>query len=158
MSEGYHPASDFLKAVAADEVPLVGSDFASANLHRLIEMTRDEDRSNRDWATLLLSQQEIDTPDVREALIFAADDEDIDVRAEALLGLAQRDKAIALPFAVIALSAESASMPVFEAAALIADQSLVELLRPWIEPSDNKFLDELAREALAACEAGTMTR
>jgi hypothetical protein len=153
MSERYHPASDFLKAIAADEVALVGSDFALANLRRLIEMTRDEDRSNRDWATLLLSQQEIDTPDVREALLFAAHDEDMDVRAEALLGLAQRDKAIALPFAVIALSAERASMSVFEAAALIADRSLVELLRPWTEPSDDKYLDELAREALAACEA-----
>ena len=155
MSDEYHPASGFLKAVAADEVPLVFSDFATANLRRLIEMSRDEDRSYRDSATLFLSQQEIDTPDVREALLLAAHDEDMDVRAEALLGLAQRDKAIALPFAIIALSAERASMPVFEAAALTADQSLTELLRPWTEPPDDKYLDELAREALAACEAGT---
>jgi hypothetical protein len=154
MSEGYHPPSDFLKAIAAEEVSLIGSEYANANLRRLIAMTREGNRSNRDWATLLLSQQEIDTPEVREALVSAADDEDLAVRAEALLGLAQRDKEIALPFAVTALSADQVCMPVFEAAALIADPSLVSLLRPWIEPSDDEYLDKLARDALIACEAG----
>jgi HEAT repeat protein len=136
-------------------VPLIGSDFAHANLRRLIEMTRDEDRSNRDWATLLLSQQDIDTQEVREALVLAANDEDAAVRAEALLGLAQRDRAMALPFAITALSADQVCMPVFEAAALIADPALVGHLQPWIEPSDDEYLDKLAREALAACEAGS---
>lgn len=154
MSEPYHPASDFLKAIVADEVPLAGSPFAEANLRRLIEMTRDDDLSNRDWATMLLSQQDIDTPELREALLVAARDEDADVRAEALLGLAQRDRAIALPLAVQALSAESASLPVFEAAALIADPLLVDLLLPWTEPSDHPYLDKLAQEALAACRSG----
>jgi hypothetical protein len=155
MSEGYHPTSDFLKAVAAEEVPLVGGGFAAANLRRLIDMTKDEDRSNRDWATLLLSQQDIDTSEVREALLLAAIDEDEAVRSEALLGLAQRDRLVALPFAVTALSANIAYMAVFEAAALIADPSLVDLLRPWTEPSDDVFFDELARKAMAACEAGS---
>lgn len=154
MTELYRPASDFLEAVAADEVPLFGSDFAAANFQRLIAMTRDEDRSNRDWATLLLSQQDVDTPEVREALTIAACDEDDVVRAEALLGLAQRDRELALPFVITALSGERACMPVFEAAALIADPSLVELLRPWAQSSDDDFLDKLAREALAACESG----
>lgn len=155
MTEGYHPATDFLKAIAAEDVPLLGNEFAEVNLHRLMKMTRDKDRSNRDWATLLLSQQEIDTPEVREALVIAAQDEDAAVRAEALLGLAQRDRAIALPFAVTALSADQVCMPVFEAAALIADPSLVRLLRLWIEPSDDEYLDKLARNALLACEAGS---
>lgn len=154
MEELYRPASDFLASVAADEVPLFGSEFADANLQRLIAMTRHEDRSNRDWATFLLSQQELDTPQVRQALVLAANDDDYDVRAEALFGLAQRDRALALPFAKAALMNDQASMPVFEAAAFIADPTLVELLRPWTHSSDNGFLDQLAREAFAACENG----
>ncbi|MGX7925445.1 HEAT repeat domain-containing protein [Tsuneonella sp. HG094] len=154
MAELYRPTSDFLEAVAAEEVPLFGSSFADANFQRLIAMTRDDDRTNRDWATLLLSQQEVDTPQVRDALIAAAQDEDDSVRAEALLGLAQRNPALALPFARIALMSDHVTMPVFEAVTLIADPSLVELLRPWTEPSEDDFLDNLAREALAACEQG----
>jgi HEAT repeat protein len=155
MSERYEPASDFLKAVAADEVPLSGSEFAEANFHRLVEMTRDENRSNRDWATLLLSQQEIDTPEVRKALLAAACDEDEVVRAEAVLGLAQRDKSAALPFVIVALSGEQACMAVFEAAALIADPSLADFLRPWTESAEDDFLDRLAHDALIACENGS---
>lgn len=154
MSEAYHPASKFLRAVAAEEVPLSGTDQAEANFRRLIKMTRDEDRSNRDWATLLLSQHDNDTPRVRQALLDAARDEDASVRAEAMLGLAQRDKALALPFVIGALQAEEASMPVFEAAALIADPVLIDLLRPWTAPSDNEFLDQLACDALASCLQG----
>ena len=154
MTEPYRPESDFLEAVATEQVPLFGSDFADANFRRLIEMTRDQDRSNRDWATLLLSQQDIDTPQVRDALVIAAQDEDDVVRAEALLGLAQRDRSLALPFARIALMGDQACMAVFEAAAIIGDPSLVDLLRPWTQPSEDAFLDQLAREALDACEKG----
>ncbi len=117
-------------------------------------MTRDQDLSNRDWATLLLAQQDIDTPEVREALLIAAHDEHGEVRAEALSGLAQRDKALALPLVIAELSGERACMPLFEAAETIADPSLVPYLTPWTEPSDNAFLDNLALEALAACKNG----
>ena len=154
MTDLYRPESEFLQAVAAEEVPLFGSDFADVNLQRLIAMTRDDDRSNRDWATLLLSQQHIDTPQVREALIVAAQDVDDAVRAEALLGLAQRDRTIALPFARIELMSEYACTPVFEAVALIADQSLVALLQRWIHPSGDDLFDRLTRNALDACERG----
>lgn len=148
------PPSDFLKAVIDENVPLVGSDYASANLRRLIEMTRDEDVANRDWATLLLSQQDLDTPEVREALLHAAEDENDAVRAEAILGLAQRDKAVALPLLQKELSRKSVAMPIFEAAALVADSSLVEDLREFAAPSGDDFLDRWALDALKACETG----
>lgn len=65
--ERYQPPSDFLRGIVADNVPLSGSEFGEANLRLLIEMMRDEDRANRDWATFLLAQQEeIDTPEVRQ--------------------------------------------------------------------------------------------
>ena len=154
MTERYEPASDFLKAVVAEQVPLSGSGFADANMRQLIALMRDADVSNRDWATMLLASQEADTPEIREALLSATNDENDVVRAEALVGIAQRDRALALPLVIKALSGELASMPVFEAAALVADPALVEVLRPWTEPSENEWLDQLAREALAVCEKG----
>ena len=155
MADHYEPASNFLRAVVNEEVPLSGSAFADANMRQLIAMTRDDDLSNRDWATMLLAMEEADTPEIRAALLSAAEDENELVRAEALVGIAQRDRALALPLAVKALSSGLAIMAVFEAAALIADPSLVDLLRPWTKPSDDEWLDQPARDALAACEVGT---
>lgn len=154
MLERYEPPSDFLKAVIAEEVPLTGSRFAQANLCRLIELTRDPDRANRDWATLLLSQEGGDAPDVWAALLRAASDEDEVVRAEAALGLASRDPEVALPFVQAGLRAEAVVIPMLEAAALCAHPSLVADLRVWAKPSDGSFADALAAEALAACERG----
>lgn len=152
MAESYLPPSDFLKALIDDDAPLVGGDQADANLARLIEMTGDKDPANRDWATLLLAQQDIDTPTVRAALLSAAEDEHEYVRAEAILGLAQREKALALPLLRRELRGERVAMPLFEAAAIVADPSLADDLRDFANPSDDGFLDELAIRALAACE------
>ena len=154
MTERYEPASDFLKAVIAEEVPLSGSAYADANMQQLIALTRDEDLSNRDWATMLLSSEEADTPAIRKALLSAANDENDVVSAEALVGIARRDRRAAVPLLQVVLSGERVSMPVFEAAALVAHPALVEVLRQWIKPSENEWLDRLAREALTACESG----
>lgn len=154
MADRYVPPSEFLQAVIDEEAPIGdGSAWGEANLRQLIAMTQDEDRANRDWATMLLAQQDIDTDEVRTALVRAAGDEDENVRAEAILGLAQRDRDLALPFLREVLSGQVASMPIFEAAALVADPSLVDDLRCFAQPSDNSFLDGYALEALAACEA-----
>ncbi len=154
MSEDYYPASDFLNQVISGDVTLVGSAFAEDNLRRLIAMTRDDDPTNRDWATMLLSQQEIDTAEVREALLNAIADHEEIVRAEALLGLAQRDTKLALPYAIMALCSDCVSVPVFEAVALIADATLAEHVRPWTEASGDDWIDRLAREAMEACISG----
>jgi HEAT repeat protein len=157
MCELYEPASEFLRAVCAGEVRLSGGAFALANLRRLIKMTRDEDRSNREWATFLLTQQEIDTPAVRDALIRGAADDDFVVRAEAVLDLAKRDPALALPRVQEALRTGSVAVPMLEAAALCADRSLVRDLRRWAEPSNEPLLDKLASDALAACQKNRST-
>lgn len=155
MADRYEPSSDFLKAVAADEVPLSGSEMAAANLHLLIAMTRDADPSNRDWATLLLAQEEIDTPPVQDALLHVAENaaEDAVVRVQAIWGLARRDPAIALPFVQAALRGESVDELMLETALLCAHPSLIADLRIWAEPSEDPDMDELAAQALAACEA-----
>lgn len=155
MSDRYEPTSDFLKAIIAEEVPLSGSPIADKNMQKLIALGSDDDRSNRDWATILLAQEEADTPEIRAALLKAAHDEYDVVRAEALLGIAKRDPQMAFPLAVVALSADQASMAVFEAAKIIADPRLIDSLRPWTEPSDNAWLDQLAMDAMKACESKT---
>jgi HEAT repeat protein len=152
MLERYEPPSEFLKSVIAEQVPLTDGPFAAANLERLIELTRDPDRANRDWAVLLLSQEGGDTSAVRDALYRAASDADDCVRGEAILGLASLDPITALPFVQAELSRESVTIPALEAASICADPSLIFDLKVWAEPSDQPYADKLAAEALAACE------
>jgi hypothetical protein len=154
MSERYEPPSEFLKAIVANEVPIGTAGFAAENLNRLIKMTCDQDPANRDWATMLLSQQDIDTEAVRSALLRAVRDDYDAVRAEALLGLAMRDPKLALPYAQDALEADSVSMPIFEAVEIIADPVLIPALQPWLEVSENDHIDDWARLAMQACVRG----
>ena len=65
MNEDYEPASDFLKRVATGAVPLTGSFFAEVNLRMLVDLASDSNLSNRDWATFLLAQANVDTVEVR---------------------------------------------------------------------------------------------
>lgn len=150
----YEPASDFLKAVIDDDAPLSGSIFGDANLHLLVAMTGDRDRTNRDWATFLLARHDADDHAIRQALLRAASDEDDAIRDEAILGLARRDRDLALPWIKQALAAECASYIVFEAAAYAADPTLVDDLRPFAHPSGDQHFDSMVAEALLACESG----
>ncbi|WP_231635895.1 HEAT repeat domain-containing protein [Novosphingobium sp. ST904] len=152
MIERYEPPSEFLKSVIAEQVPLADGPFAAANLERLIELTRDPDRANRDWAVLLLSQEGRGTSAVRDALFLAASDPDDCVRGEAILGLAGLDPITALPFLQAELRRESITIPALAAASICADPSLIPDLKVWAEPSDQPYADKLAAEALAACE------
>jgi HEAT repeat protein len=148
----YEPPSDFLKFLIEDDASLSGDD-AETNLRRLISLTGDEHPANRDWATLILAQQDTDTAEVRQALLTAAEDENEHVRAEAILGLAQRDKASALPLLQRELRGDHVALPLFEAAALVADASLIDDLRAFANPSGDVFMNALAAKALQACEA-----
>lgn len=153
MEERYTPPSDFLQAVINEEVPFGEHDFGEKNLARLITMTQDPDLANRDWATLLLSQLGIDRLDVREALINAATDESPAVRAEAILGLAQLDRSVALPLVKKELKGELVNMPLLEAATIVADAALIEDLEAFTAPSDNKILDQMVADAINACRS-----
>ena len=154
MSDRRVPASAFLKAVVADDLPLSTEADGAANLDQLIALTRDQDRSNRDWATFLLASEDVDNAAVRQALLAAALDEDATIRAEAIFGLARRDRALALPFDRKALDDNIVAFPIFEAAALIAEPSLVDGLSGFTGPSDEPYLDQCATGARIACESG----
>lgn len=153
MEEPYLPPSDFLRAIINEEVLFDQGAFGESNLIRLIAMTRDLDVANRDWATLLLSQLNLDRPEVRDALFEASSDTNLNVRAEAILGLAQLDPATALPFVKNELKGDRVTMPLLEAVILTADPSLIPDLQAFSEPSDNEFLDELVADAITACSA-----
>lgn len=151
MLDPYLPQSDFLLSVIDQKVQFGEGDLGDANLNHLLTLTRDPNAANRDWATLLLAQLQLDRADVREALIVAASDPEMSVRAEAVLGLAMINKSLALPFVRQELSGPSVSMPLLEAASIVADSSLVEDLEAFAVPSDNPLFDDLVIAALRAC-------
>jgi HEAT repeat protein len=65
----------------------------------LIELSMDEDEDVRNWATFGLgSQIEIDTPEIRDPLFNRLDEDDPEIRGEALIGLALRkDERVLIP-------------------------------------------------------------
>ncbi|MEP1422243.1 MAG: lyase [Erythrobacter sp.] len=134
---------------------MTGSEFAEKNVQRLIEFTRDKDTSNRDWATLFLVElagyDGLVRPDILAALLTAAEDVDQNVRSEAILGLAKLKHEKALSLVGLELKKVNASMPIFEAAELLADPTLVNDLEDFQIESDEPFVDEAARRALEAC-------
>ena len=153
MEEPYLPPSDFLRAIINEEVLFDQGAFGESNLIRLIAMTRDLDVANRDWATMLLSQLNLDRPEVRDVLLEASSDTNLNVRAEAILGLAQLDPAAALPLVKHELEGDMVTMPLLEAAILTAHPSLIHDLQALSEPSDDEFLDKLVADAIIACRA-----
>jgi len=148
MQKGYAPASAFLRELIGDGQRAV----SESDIVQLVALMLDADEANRDWATFLLAQLEFDTPAIREALRHATNDESNNVRAEAVWGLARRDPQLALPFVQEGLRAQSVQIPMLEAAELCAHPSLIEDLRVWAEPSEASYLEEVAADALAACE------
>lgn len=154
MAERYLPASEFLNCVLADEITLDASILERANLRTLLQMVDDPDRSNRDWATFLIAGLPFDSPEIREALLQAANDADIDTRDEAIVGLARRDRATAIE-RLKPLLTEEIGVVLLEAATILGDSSLLPALKEiegWDGGGDG--VRDQWRRALAACEAG----
>jgi len=129
MSKYYQPTSDFLVMVANGEVPLTGSEFADANLRRLLAYTRDSDVSNRDWATFLLAHADVDGVEVTGTLHRCLEDESQVVQEEAMVGLARRHDLTALPQLHDWLRQGALSRMILEAAAEFGDPVLCQSLK-----------------------------
>jgi ADP-ribosyl-[dinitrogen reductase] hydrolase len=123
-----HPHEDVRWGVA---VGLLGQDDDRA-IETLIELSTDEDENVRDWATFGLGSilEEVDTPELREALVARLTDPHDDTRAEAVVGLAMRKDVRAL-FPLIKelenMGANAGDM-FFEAAAALGDSRLCPVL------------------------------
>lgn len=126
-------------------------------INTLIELSCDTDRDVRDYATFGLgSLIHLDTLEIREALLARVNDEDPEVRGEALLGLAYRgDKRVIDPLRR-ELSGEFYGIWAVEAAELMADPSLHPLIQSlWgrLDPAEKRksWFASQFQDALTAC-------
>lgn len=125
-----------VRAALAIALPQLAEQYDATEPHQIyidtaITLSRDTDGHVRDWACFALGQQwEVDTTEVREALAARLDDPDADARCEALLGLARRHDARALPRVQQALSRPDGSLHRLElvAAGVLSDPVLHPLV------------------------------
>ena len=158
MNEPYLPKSDFIWMAAEGDVPLSGSPEGNANLALLIAFTKDDDVSNRDWATMILAMHKINTSEVRDALIAATDDVEPCIRGEALEGLVDRDRDLALPLLARELARDECGYATFKAAHTLAHPSLLGLLENWTNRGGAPWIDDTIQDAISACRAATIGR
>jgi len=123
-----HASEDVRHGVAFG---LLGHRDAHA-VEALIELSGDDDSDVRDWATFGLGAilEDVDTPQLRDALFARLDDPDDDTRGEALSGLSRRKDARVLAPLMRELedAAGDAGPLLFEAAAELADPRLCPVL------------------------------
>jgi len=105
----------------------------------LILLSSDRDPDVRNWATFGLGTlSELDSPDIRKALVARLSDADHEVRGEATLGLAARGDIRAVPAILKELKQDDVSVLAIEAAAKLQDKSFLAGLEALLEahPSD----------------------
>jgi HEAT repeat protein len=124
VSLAEHPDSD-VRLQAAQALPFMPPE--EVVIRALIRLTADQDSPVRNWATFGLgSQAEADTPAVREALWARVGDEEEDVHAEAVFGLARRRDPRSTALIVELLEAEQGIYSWgLEAAACLRDPALL---------------------------------
>lgn len=76
-----------------------------AAIAAMIELSSDPDRGTRNWAAFGLGQIDLNTVELREALLLRLSDEEEEIRGEALAGLALRCDPRALPGLLLELEA-----------------------------------------------------
>jgi len=146
-----HPNPDVRQAVVSG---LTCQDDPSA-IRGLIELAKDQVPDVRNWAAFGLgSMIDIDSPEIREALVPLLDDVDVEIRGEALIGLAKRHVPRVLPALIRELSGKFNGDWCLEAAELLGDPVLLPLLvrlrasAPTVYAA--RFSDNFDR-AIAAC-------
>lgn len=149
-----HPNEDLRYAV----VHGLGWRREESAISALTELMDDCDADVRNWATFYVGQMDdMDSPEIREALLHRTDDEEPEVRGEALRGLAQRgDRRVIEPLIrelrAIAEAEESYWDLALEAAMEMGDTRLYpELVALMEECEGNEWFDK----AFAACRIPT---
>jgi HEAT repeat protein len=116
----------------------------------LIQLSRDPDGDVRDWATFGLGTRiDVDTSEVRAALLARTDDYHDDTRKEALAGLARRGDHAVLPALLRELKSGCVGKLAVEAARDLGAPELssaLQALTSWWDV-DNVLL----QEAIASC-------
>ena len=110
-----HPDRDVRLAVS---VALGSFPNDPQSIGGLLTLTSDPDAEVRDWAVFGLGVQgDVDSPKIREALFRCLNDANVDVREEALVGLAKRHDQRVLPILRALLGEPLTKVRVTEAAA-----------------------------------------
>jgi HEAT repeat protein len=112
-------------------------------LQALIQLSRDPDATVREWATFTLGSQarEVDTPELRDALVDRLHESHVKIRGEALLGLALRKDARVLEPLRRVLEGPTVTTLDVEAAQALEDVSLLPLLLAHREAFDEEDED-----------------
>jgi HEAT repeat protein len=145
-----HQNPDVRHAVAFS---LLGLETAVA-VNTLLNLSRDDDAHVRDWATFGLGTQiDLDTPQIRDALLARATDSDEGTRAEALAGLVRfRDPRVVQ---LLGRALESDGVGWLEVAAA-RDLGSSELVAPLVKLRAWWDVDrDLLESAISQCETNT---
>ena len=127
-----HPSVDIRRHVALAIAGPAGDPPDPRAVDVVIALMRDPDDFVRDWATFVLGTQfSTDGATIRRALWGCLDDEDPDVRGEALVGLARRHAPNVVDSVARELEADSCGRLVFEAAGFLKDEHLLDALALW---------------------------
>ena len=128
-----------------------------ASVVTLIDLSFDPDTQVRNWATFGLAQQiDIDKTEIREALFKRLEDDNAEIRGEAILGLARREDERVIELLIKELKAivdiDNYWDHAFEAAMEIGDARLYPVLLTLKKQNiDNRWLDI----AIASCRIPT---
>ncbi len=123
----------------------------------LIQLSSDEDDDVKNWATFGLANiMEIDSPEVRAALLARLDEEDAEIRGEALIGLARRKEKKAIKAIAKELAGEFYGNWAVSAAEIFAlpeyENLLFELKERLIADGEEQRFIEDVDKAIAACK------
>jgi HEAT repeat protein len=147
-----------VRLVVAQAMPSVLTDPPQPEgVGALIHLSDDPDPQVRDWATFGIgSLLEVDSQEIRHALIRRLDDPEGDTAGEALVGLARRRDREMVARVRVLLDGEGVGNLTVEAAGELADPSLLPSLERledagWAEGDPRGWLLD---EALRACREG----
>lgn len=136
-----HEHADVRYGVA---LALIG-DTHPESVRVMIELSRDQDADVREWATFGLGTQiDVDTPEVREALLSRCSDADPAIRAEGIAGLVRRGDPRAVDVLRRVLQRDDVGSLEVEAARDLASPELLgalESLPSWWDV-DSALLEE----------------
>ncbi len=126
----------------------------------LIALSEDTDFDTRNWATFGLgSQCDTDTVELRRALLRRTDDDEAEIRGEALIGLARRKDERVKKLVIRELSEKFHGNWAVEAAEIFPNRAylplLTGLLRRLAKEDRTYFADSInsaLHSALAACQ------
>ncbi|RKH69803.1 HEAT repeat domain-containing protein [Corallococcus aberystwythensis] len=150
-----HPDADVRMGVVMGMAP----HRTPAAIQTLIHLSRDRDEDVRNWATFSLGSlaEEVDTPELRDALFDRLTESDAELRGEALVGLALRKDPRVLEPLRRELEGNTVIILAVEAAQALEDVSLLPLLLPLRDgPGEaDSFFRAVLEEAITHLEALT---